>query len=137
MNKRKFSRGEIQVGCISIAKAGRQRKTPAGDFRELRSLEVLKKHHQSGEAQVELALSGEGRAVLWQLPRSGKYFICLLRSLIQKNDVLVEASLRQMQLLFLILNELLQDYRTAVKEGGDGSPCGVSKTQQLGNPWAR
>lgn len=131
MNKRKFSRGEIQVGRISIAKAGRQWKTPAGDFMELRSLEVLKKHRQSGEAQGERALSGEGRAGLWQLPLSGKYFICLLHSLIQKNDVLGEASLRQMQLLFLILNELLQDYRTTVKEGGDGSPFGLSKTQQL------
>lgn len=137
MNKRKFSGEEIQVGRISIAKAGRQWKTPAVDFMELRSLEVLKKHRQSGEAQVELARSGEGRAVLWQLPLSGKYFICLLHSLIQKNDVLVEASLCQVQLLFLILNELLQDYQTTVKEGGDGSPWGVSKAQQLGNPWAR
>lgn len=55
---------------------------------------------QSGEAQVELVLPGDGRAVLQQLPVSGKYFICMPRLPTQKNDILVEASLLQMQLFY-------------------------------------
>lgn len=66
---------------------------------ELWSLEMLKKQRQLGEAHAELASSGEGRAALQLLPLSGRYFICLLHSLIQKNDILVEASLLKMQLL--------------------------------------
>ena len=50
---------------------------------------------------------GSGRAgSLWggensvpAAPVSGKYFICLLHSLIQKNNILVEASLLKMELL--------------------------------------
>lgn len=61
----------------------------SGDFMELQSLEVLKKQHQSGEAQVEL--------VLQQLPVSGNTW--LLHSLIQENNGLVETSPLQMQLL--------------------------------------
>lgn len=41
---------------------GRQWKMLAGDFAELWSLEVPKRQYQTGEAQVELAFSGEGRA---------------------------------------------------------------------------
>lgn len=53
---------------------------------------------QRGEAQAELVLPGEGRAVLWHLPVSGGYFICMPQLPTQKNDVLFEVSLFKMQL---------------------------------------